>query len=189
MMSRLNVMRCIFHDSCYTLFVICLIFVMAGCTGFVDKPFRPLAPSCNLPSDRLEQIAIEKQTPTKRQILNYTKSNDTKNPTKAENIIASVEVYRFDDSSEKLIKNAECKDIDHGPISFEPSFNYMILHLTNNSNRIYNLSKTVMQIEDDHGNEYEIPSSLDKLVEATRSDIARYYDNANTFTAVPTLIE
>ena len=154
-------------------FFINFIFVcFYGCTGMVNKPVPPSLTSMSFSETGPNEISFP-QLPVKS-VLRY--KTTSKNPIQSGNIIARVDVHSKD-SAEKIIDDVTCESPSGEEVQFPPSSTYMILSLTNKSQRIYNLGQTVIQIEDNQGGEYLIPKNIEMLIAETEADIKKYYES------------
>ncbi len=154
-------------------FIINYIFVcFYGCTGMVTKPFPPSLTSMSFSETGPNEMSFP-QLPVKS-VLRY--KTTSKNPIQSGNIIARVNVHSKD-SAEKIIDDVICDSPSGEKVMFQPASTYMILSLTNKSQRIYNLGQTVIQIEDDRGKEYCIPKKIKILIDETEADIKEYYES------------
>jgi len=153
-------------------FIINFIFVcFYGCTGMVNKPVTPSITSMSFSEIGPNEISLP-QRPVKS-VLRY--KTTSKNPIQSGNIIARVDVHSKD-SAANIIKDVICDSPSGEKVTFQPSSTYMILSLTNKSQRIYNLGQTVIQIEDDQGRKYPIPKNIEMLITETEADIKKYYE-------------
>ena len=137
----------------------------------VTKPVPPSLTSMSFSETGPNEISFP-QLPVKS-VLRY--KTTSKNPIQSGNIIARVDVHSKD-SAANIIKDIICDSPSGEEVPFQASSTYMILSLTNKSQRIYNLGQTVIQIEDDQGKEYRIPKNIGNLVAETEEDIKKYYD-------------
>ena len=129
--------------------IISLLFIfLNGCTAMINKPHPPNVPNISFSETLSDDIHFPEQSA--KSILRY--KSISKNPIKSGNIVAKVEVQQKNKSTE-IIKNIICDSPSGGDVKFQPVGTYMILSLTNKSQRIYKLNRTVIQIEDDRSSQ------------------------------------
>ena len=153
------------------LIIIGFIFLNSGCTMMLSKPVPPNIPNVEQPKSAPDEIAIP--TPSIPAGLRYKPAPNIKNPIKTGNIIAKVDIASI--KGEKVLDTIVC-DSPSGEKPFPVASTYMILSLTNTSERIIRLGKTVIQIEDGAGNEYPIAADLNAIISQTKESVKKYYE-------------
>lgn len=149
-----------------------IFFFFHGCTMMVSKPTPPSMTRLSFSEMGPSEISFPKH-PIKP-VLRY--KSTSKNPIESGYIIAKVNVHS-EEMSDKVIDTIICACPSGEEVSFSPVSTYMILSLTNKSQRIYKLDQTVIQIEDDQGGEYPIPKDIGTLIQGTEESIKEYYKN------------
>ena len=151
-----------------------IITCFYGCTAALTKPVPPPAPSLFLGKSMPDNISLPQITP--KPALRYKSISE--NPILSGNIVANVEVQS--ENNNKIIKQIICDSPSGKKVRFEPVSTYFILSITNKSERIFSLGRTIIQIEDDKANEFPIPSDIGKLIREMLSDVNEYYDKYKT---------
>jgi len=154
--------------------IVLIICCLYGCTGLVTKPVPPRVPSLLLNKQMPDKISMPQISP--KPALRYQAISE--NPIVSGNIVATVEVQS--ETNNKIIEQIMCDSPSGKKVRFEPVSTYFILSITNKSERIFSLGRTIIQIEDDKGNEYPIPSDIGKLIREMLSDVNEYYNKYKT---------
>jgi len=151
-----------------------ILFFCHGCTMMVTKPTPPSITRLSFSEMGPSEISFPKH-PVKP-VLQY--KSTSKNPIESGYIIAKVNVYSEEMSDkDKVIDTIICACPSGEEVLFPPVSTYMILSLTNRSQRIYNLAQTFIQIEDNQGGEYPIPENLETIIQRTEEGIKEYYQS------------